>query len=207
MDALPSDYPLPQSAGALSGDGSRQTSHSSCRPADRICDDFLQSPSIARNPVTVWAVLYECSNWWRSLEQCSAFSDLFHWKHKNRDYLFWIAFNSLHEEILIFCFWRHFASFSLSECVLQSSSKPAAWSSTPSSSSRASTWGSTTSSTGATAWPGAGPSFPLVGGSCTASTPRTTRSITSSHPSRGSCSPTLGEGFQGWGWGLRGILP
>lgn len=57
-------------------------------------------------------------------------------------------------------------------------SKPAAWFSTPSSSLRASTWGSTTSSTGATAWPGVGPSFPSVEGSSTASTPRITRSFT-----------------------------
>lgn len=58
------------------------------------------------------------------------------------------------------------------------------------------------SSTGAMAWPGAGPSFPSVGGSSTASIQRTTRSITSSDSSSRSYSPTLGEGYIKWESGL-----
>ena len=88
-------------------------------------------------------------------------------------------------------------------CVLQLSSKPAAWSSTPSSSSRASTWGSTTSSTGAMAWPGGGPSSPSAEESSTVSTPRTTRSIINSDSSRGPCSHMV---FRGEGEGTGGIF-
>lgn len=86
-------------------------------------------------------------------------------------------------------------TLTFSVIVFQLCSKPAAWSSTPSSSSRASTWESTTSSTGATAWPGVGPSFPSAEGSSTVSTPQIMRSFTHYDLSPWSNSNTSAEGL------------